>query len=210
MREETVGDMADVVVRPLDIGKDDIRRVAWLLYITDSDIMPALFGKEHEALGFLEKLLHLDSSQFSHKNTFVATAEGVVVGILVGYTGSEKKRLDRECSRDYMKSMGMMRSLRLAMRILSLSRVFTSDVGDDEFYVNNLCVAPDKRSLGVGAALLGYVFERHDVVKLDVNINNDRGMKFYQRLGFQQVSRHAIQQGGRTMGAFWMRWSKDG
>jgi ribosomal protein S18 acetylase RimI-like enzyme len=63
--------------------------------------------------------------------------------------------------------------------------------------VDDVFVEPDHRNLGVGRALLGCVKEwakkrGADGVSLQVAAANERGRKFYEELGFREVSVYEV------------------
>lgn len=52
-----------------------------------------------------------------------------------------------------------------------------------------LFVHPDEFGKGIGKALLDHVTKELQVHKVDVNEGNDKAVRFYQRYGFQTISR---------------------
>ena len=58
-------------------------------------------------------------------------------------------------------------------------------LADEESELLNLAVGPEFRRLGIGQALLFECARRHPgVLWLEVRESNDRGRKFYERMGF--------------------------
>ena len=76
-------------------------------------------------------------------------------------------------------------------------------------YLDQLCVAPHERGSGLAAALLDAAKRlAPGVVELDVNEANGRARRFYEREGFQAVTRALSAQSG--LPTLRMRWtSKD-
>jgi len=198
----------DISFGRYDLKTDDLGRTAWLFYVTDPGIMGMFFGKEKHAVPLLKELILLDHNHFSHNHILCARQNGVIVGILSGFNGKTNRVVERECGREYFKSLGLLGALRAGLVALFMQWLFKKTVSDDEFYVNNLCVAPGNRSSGIGAALLGEIFKKYDKVSLGVNVNNHRGMKFYERNGFKIESGHKINILGKTIGAYNMIWSR--
>lgn len=198
----------DISFGRYDLKTDDLDRMAWLFYVTDPDIMGMFFGSEKQAVPLLKKLILLDYNHFSHKHILCARRNGEIVGILSGFDGKMNKVVERECGQEYFSSLGFLGALRAGLVALFMQWLFKKTVSDDEFYVNNLCVAPGSRSLGIGAALLDEIFKKYDKVSLGVNVNNNRGLMFYERNGFKIESGHKINVFGKTIGAYNMVWSR--
>jgi len=195
-------------IEHFNIETDDIERTAWLFYITDPGIMGMFFGKETQSVPLLKKLIPMEYNHFSHNHIICARQNGEIIGILAGFDGSKNRIVERECAQEYLKALGFLKALRAGLVAIFMQWLFKQAVTDDEFYVNNLCVAPDNRSSGVGAALLGAVFRKYDKVSLGVNVNNIRGKKFYERNGFKVESGHKIRIFGKTIGAYNMIWNR--
>lgn len=65
-------------------------------------------------------------------------------------------------------------------------------------WLDQLCVHPEQFGAGVGAALLAAARERSPrLVRLDVNADNDRAVRFYQREGFKSVGSGMPSKSGR-------------
>jgi len=200
----------DITIEPFDIKKDDVDRTAWLFYITDPGIMGMFFGNEKKAIAILKKLIPLGNNHFSHKHILCARQGSEIVGILAGFDGRQNRIIERECGQEYVKALGFLKSLRAGLVALVMQNLFRKKLDDNEFYVNNLCVAPSGRSRGIGAALLAEIFKRHEKVSLGVNANNHRGMQFYKRNGFEIESGHRFKFVGKTFGVYNMVWTRKG
>lgn len=64
-------------------------------------------------------------------------------------------------------------------------------------HMEALFVDPGHHGQGIGRALVGLAMERHPRLTTDVNEQNVRAVKFYERLGFQRVGRSARDGQGR-------------
>ena len=63
-------------------------------------------------------------------------------------------------------------------------------VGEREWEILNLAVAPDARRLGIGRQLLGEILERHaGEFFLEVRESNAPARQFYEYAGFQVITR---------------------
>lgn len=204
----TGGAYMEITIGSYDLKTDDLDRTAWLFYVTDLGIMRMFFGREKQAVPLLKKLILLNYNHFSYNHIICARRNGEIVGILAGFDGKMNRLVEKECGQEYFRSLGFLKALRAGLVALFMQWLFRKSVADDEFYVNNLCVAPGNRSLGIGAALLGEIFKKYDKVGLGVNVNNHRGLKFYERNGFKVESGHKINILGKTIGAYNMIWNR--
>jgi putative acetyltransferase len=65
-------------------------------------------------------------------------------------------------------------------------------------WLDQLCVHPERFGGGVGAALLAAARERSpNLIRLDVNADNDRAVRFYRREGFKRLGPGQASQSGR-------------
>jgi len=65
-------------------------------------------------------------------------------------------------------------------------------------WLDQLCVHPQRFGAGVGAALLAAARERSpSLIRLDVNADNDRAVRFYRREGFKRLGPGQPSQSGR-------------
>jgi putative acetyltransferase len=72
-------------------------------------------------------------------------------------------------------------------------------------WLDQICVHPERFGGGVGAALLAAARERSPgLVRLDVNADNDRAIRFYEREGFKRIGPGQLSQSGR--GTLILEW----
>jgi putative acetyltransferase len=66
-------------------------------------------------------------------------------------------------------------------------------------WLDQICVHPERFGGGVGAALLAAARERSPrLIRLDVNADNDRAVRFYQREGFRRLGPGQASKSGRA------------
>ena len=73
----------------------------------------------------------------------------------------------------------------------------SSEVDNENFLLDGLCVVPDLRSQGLGAALMGAIaaearLRGYASVRLDVVEGNRRAQALYRRLGYVETQRQSI------------------
>ncbi len=135
-------------------------------------------------------LVEREDSQYSYKNTLVATAGRHIVGISVSYDGGKLHELRRVFIESARKYIGRDHS----------------DIADEtqggELYLDSLAVLPDYRRQGIARRLLTATKERADrmglpCVGLLVDKNNPVGEALYDSVGFRYVN--DSQWGGHPM-----------
>ena|GEM_PF-161935 len=147
--------------------------------------LPACFGPRIGSA--LERLSALKGTIFSHEHVKIARSNGRAVGMLLGYTGRQKK--DEEL-RTGLLLLGSLRTSLLG-KIPALLRLQNSigKIPSDSFYISNVAVDPEARSLGIGNVLIADAEETAralglETICLDVETDNARAIKLYKRLGF--------------------------
>lgn len=70
-------------------------------------------------------------------------------------------------------------------------------LGMSDSKVDSLFLDPAVHGRGVGRAVMEAVFARHPLVTLDVNEQNAGARAFYERLGFRQIGRSAVDSSGK-------------
>ncbi|SED18242.1 GNAT family N-acetyltransferase [Rhodobacter sp. 24-YEA-8] len=63
-------------------------------------------------------------------------------------------------------------------------------------FIGGIFIAPDRQSLGVGRRLIADALARKGELSLEVYTENEQAVRFYERLGFQEVSRRKIDDFG--------------
>ncbi len=126
----------------------------------------------------LTALVAADNSQYSFRNTLVATGEGgELLGICVSYDGALLRALRQpfidimreKCGRD-------------------LSRM-DDETAAGELYIDSLAVEPEQRGKGIATALLKAAIEKAKAMHLPaagllVDKGNPRAESLYKKLGF--------------------------
>ena len=69
-------------------------------------------------------------------------------------------------------------------------------LGIADHKIEMLFVSPSAQGQGVGSALCQYAIEYQDVNKVDVNEQNPRAREFYEKMGFNVVSRSELDSQG--------------
>jgi ribosomal protein S18 acetylase RimI-like enzyme len=164
--------------------------IAKLVYSTEPELSMMLFGKnEKKATRRIIKLIQNKSSSFSYKNIILAYKNNRVLGIIVGFCGSETD--DAKDKKAISESLDFIGILRLSFYDkLLLSRILTTAIAPNDYYINVICVNKDFRRKGIGENLIknAEIIAKKKKCKriiLDVSQDNDLGIKFYKKNGFR-------------------------
>lgn len=147
-------------------------------------------GPQHTLREFQElmtRLVAMDSSQYSYRNTLAAHVGGELAGILVGYDGGQLHQLREAFISEARQSFGIDYS------------GMDDETNAGEYYLDSLCVAKKFRGRGIATRLLKAGIERGRRMGLPatgllVDAGNPRAEQLYLRVGFEAV-------GGATWGS---------
>lgn len=135
-------------------------------------------------------LVGREDSQYSYKNTFVATDEDKVVGMAVSYDGGRLHELRRAFIKAAKEHIGKDHSC------------MDDETQEGELYLDSLAVLPEYRHHGIGKKLLMATKERANrqgfpIVGLLVDKGNPVVEALYTSVGFRYVNDR--QWGGHSM-----------
>lgn len=71
-------------------------------------------------------------------------------------------------------------------------------IGTSPDNIEMLFIEPDFRGQGIGKALTLFVIEKLNIQKVDVNEQNPQAVGFYQKLGFEVISRSELDGQGKA------------
>lgn len=170
----------------------DAKQAADLIYLPMGRLADYLFGNDDDghAREVLAGLFERPQNRFSHQFSDVLEANGEVVGLLLAYPARMLNELAMPTGKVLREIIGVAGMLRLLRRSLPFIRL--KEAEPDEFYVYTLAVRPDLQSHGLGKDLLIHGEHKAKTAglakcSLGVTMNNQRALKFYQRLGYEVV-----------------------
>lgn len=162
----------------------DARFIADAIVMAVGDEITRSFaGKDHTVQDVKELFTHLaqmDNSQYSYKNTLVATTPAdEVMGLIISYDGAllhPLRKIFISAAKD-----------ELDYDLVNLA----DETSDDEVYLDTLAVYDKFRGNGIASALINAAIERakplNKPVGLLVDKSNNRARRLYESLGFRQV-----------------------
>jgi len=163
-----------------------------LIYETDSAQFAHISGGRRDVLNrWISAGWSAPDNNFSHECAVVVVRDGELLGLELGYPGSEKKRLGRrngELSREVLDEEG------LAHMGAAIGRgigYLTPHVPKNAYYLMFLTVAEAGRNQGIGRRLLDNAFERARTaglksVHLDIYEGNP-ARRLYERAGMKAL-----------------------
>lgn len=162
--------------------RHDAARLYWQAF---GPKLGMVLGPERRALAFLESVIRADHV------LIVTSKDGQLLG-LAGFKtpkGSFAMGNPAALRQFYGPWGGFWRKHLLGL--------LSSEVDNDNFLIDGICVAPQARGQGIGTALLSGLNDQgqargYPAVRLDVVATNTRAQRLYRREGFVQTGHHDI------------------
>lgn len=159
-----------------------MRRQLHLYYITlCTKLLKKITGStvETEVLLGLETWFSKERNRLSYENCFVYIQDGVAVGVIVAYHGSEATSLDAPIVH-YLRELHKDESITLE-----------KEAELDEYYIDTLSVSSAYGGKGIGsqlieAAEIHATEKEHEKIALLVNLENKRAYSLYEKLGYKK------------------------
>lgn len=82
-------------------------------------------------------------------------------------------------------------------------------IGTSPDNIEMLFIEPDFRGQGIGKALTLFVIEKLNIQKVDVNEQNPQAVGFYQKLGFEVISRSELDGQGKAYPLLYLKHSAE-
>lgn len=168
-----------------DERKHDEITVARLIFESDPVFNTLVYGKG--AVAVIERMLRLGDNYFDSRYTRCAIHEGRVVGVIVGFSVSDKEEIDQKSGKDFARAMGFFRFLSRMPLFIRMEKMMPS-VGDDNgYYVHTISVDSDFRGRGFGSEMIEQVAVENGSLYLHVKRDNEAAIRFYERNGFERL-----------------------
>ena len=156
---------------------NDASSIAPLIYDAIGEIANNLTGEQQlpKILVSLAQFVTETTNRHSYLNTFVATKEDTILGIVVLYDGKRGYELDRQLEKQ------------LAQKNIHVT--LDVEAHDDEYYIDTICVSKEARGLGIGTKLLQFAEQRgkelgYDKLSLNVEVEKIDARRLYERMGY--------------------------
>jgi len=188
--------MLEIVLENFNQEKHDAEKVADLIFRTDPDLNPLVFGRKGREV--IKQLLTMGDNYFSYPNTSCVISDDRLAGVVVGFPLTEKERLDKSSGKAFMKTMGVATVIRKIPFMLKLNKIVAGDMDEDGYYINQLIVDPDFQGKGLGTEIIKRLALEHGKLYLHVNTENKGAVRFYKNNGFNEKFTGSMKYHGKT------------
>lgn len=143
----------------------------------------------------LQALFQQPANRFSYRYVQVVEWEKEIAGVLLSFPASEISRLALSTGRFLYALLGLKRFWHLVRKSIPLLGI--TEAGKDEFFIQNLAVAPAFRRRGLATLLLQHAEEQAlqkglRACALTVSIENRAAQQLYRKNGYEIVERIPI------------------
>ena len=177
----------EIIVRKPN-KKDNIKKIAELLYKTDNYIYPYWFGNLENCIKELTPLLLEEKFFFNINNLYIAYSN--TNKEIIGVTCIVDKNVDLNYNYDNLKKINN----RYKFTIENYIEGLIKEVKESEFaYISNVCVDEKYRGKHIGNYMISTIIDIYKEklfkeIVLDVIAANPGAIKLYQNLGFEQFT----------------------
>lgn len=164
-----------------------------LVMMTGKQFFEATFGKEVEQM--LARLFVEDKNLFSHQCTWFGVIDRRIFGLIVAYSYDYARKHRLNTGKLMLKQIGFFRLFSL----IKIDRVL-GKYSKGDFYLSNLAVYPQFRSMGLGKKLIEFSFHLArqngcERIMLDVEKGNAVATNLYFKVGFEKTKESTIKIG---------------
>ena len=180
------------------------RAFSQLIIISAPLFFPVLLGPHLD--NFMENAYQKSGNLFSHQHTWFIETQGKIIGMLLGYAGDVKRNEGLPTGLLFFKHFikhGLLQKIVFLLR----TQKFFPKVESDDFYISNLAVFPEYQNHGIGTYLLKMaeteaLNNRCTNMVLDVEAENQKAIKLYQKKGYSLESTSPSLQLGESQFQF--------
>ncbi|MEA2087206.1 MAG: N-acetyltransferase [Candidatus Caldatribacteriota bacterium] len=164
---------------------EDVQDFSQLILLSTATFFPLLFASNTEEI--MRNLFQQPGNLFSFEHSYFIEVNGKIAGMALGYSWEQKRREELHTGLLLVKYLKWNFLTRIFYFLKAQGIV--GKLAEKEYYLSNIAVYPEFRGLGVGTKLLS-VIEResektcNNKIILDVETNNKKAIKLYERLGY--------------------------
>jgi ribosomal protein S18 acetylase RimI-like enzyme len=176
------------------------RAFSQLIIISAPLFFPVLLGPHLD--NFMENAYQKSGNLFSHQHTWFIETQGKITGMLLGYAGDVKRNEGLPTGLLFFKHFIKYGFFQKIIFLLK-SQNFFPKVKRDDFYISNFAVFPEYQNRGTGTCLLKFAESEalnngYTSMVLDVEAENQRAIKLYQKNGYAMESTSPSLQLGKS------------
>lgn len=178
-----------ILIREAKPDLDEGLLFAQFLNEASEGFFKAILG--NETFEIISEAYVKSNNDFSFENAFFIEYNGEIVGMVSGYTKSEKVGFKRKIlSKSTKGSKFRIRMFSVIGRILSH---FLGPRGKDEFYIQAIAISSPMRGKGLGQKLLEHIADKSiergsKTLSLDVSSKNTKAINSYTIFGMKVSS----------------------
>lgn len=178
-----------ILIRKANPDMDEGVLFAEYLNEASEGFFKSILGKETYKI--IAKAYVKPYNEYSYENAWFMECNNQVIGMVSGYTRSEKKCFKRNVLSQSSKGFKF-RILMLSFIGRALSR-FLGSTRNDDFYIQAIALNIQSRGKGLGQKLLEHITEKAiekgcKTISLDVSSKNTKAIKSYNKFGMKVSS----------------------
>lgn len=164
---------------------EDSQDFSQLILLSAATFFPSIFASNTEEV--MRKIFQQLGNLFSFEHSYFIEVNDEIAGMALGYNWEQKRREELHTGLLLVKYLKW--SFFTRIFYLLKAQGIVGKVSENEYYLSNIAVYPEFRALGLGTKLFSEIkreSEKTGVNKivLDVETNNKRAVKLYERLGY--------------------------
>jgi len=175
--------MDDIIIRK---GRpEDAQDFSQLILLSTATFFPLLFSSNTEEI--IRNLFQQPGNLFSFEHSYFIEVNGKIAGMALGYNWEQKRREELPTGLLLVKYLKW--SFFTRIFYLLKAQGIVGKVSEKEYYLSNIAVYPEFRSLGLGTKLFSKIKRESEKtgaykIVLDVETSNKKAIKLYERLGY--------------------------
>jgi ribosomal protein S18 acetylase RimI-like enzyme len=176
-------EMDDIIIRK---GRtEDAQDFSQLILLSATTFFPLIFASNTDEI--MRNLFQQPGNLFSFEHSYFIEVNGKIAGMALGYNWEQKRREGLNTGLLLVKYLKW--SFFTRIFYLLKAQDIVGKLAKNEYFLSNIAVYLEFRGFGVGTKLLSVIereSEKTDASKivLDVETNNKRAIKLYERLGY--------------------------
>ena len=166
-------------------GPEDAQDFSQLILLSTATFFPSIFASNTEEV--MRKIFQQPGNLFSFEHSYFIEVNGKIAGMALGYNWEQKRREELHTGLLLVKYLKW--SFFTRIFYLLKAQGIVGKVSENEYYLSNIAVYPEFRALGLGTKLFSEIKRESEKtgankIVLDVETNNKRAIKLYERLGY--------------------------
>lgn len=187
------------IIKRFDLKSHSIQEIARLIHLADESINNLVYGCKKETLNVIQKMIKEQYSFFAPPYLKCLLMNDKLVGVLVSFDVSEKKRLEWCFSKKLPKAMGLWNFIRRLPVLFKTRNLISGDMEEEGHYICYLSIKSSYQGQGIGTYALKEMERKNKILYLHVNKENKKGKKFYDKLGFEKKEESTIKLEEKTI-----------